>query len=243
MLLALSAWEMATRSGTVNPLFLSSPSLMLGRLGQLFATGEIWPHARTSGQEVLLGFGSAILVGVPLGVLIGRVRLARYALEPLLMAKYSAPTVAFLPLLVIWFGVGESSKAVLIFLGALFILVINTEAGVSQVDARLVETVRAFGASELQVIGKLVLPAAAPFVLAGIRLAVGRVLIMLVVAEMFASTSGLGYLIARGAANYDTSLVFAVVTLLGACGVTANQILRAVERGLTPWAATVGSDR
>ncbi len=242
MLLFVSAWEALTRSGTVNPLFLSSPSLVVERLTRLFATGEIWPHLRASGEEVGLGFGLAILVGVPLGVLIGRVRLVRYALEPLLMAKYSTPTVAFLPLLIIWFGIGQGSKVILIFLGALFIIVMNTEAGVSHVDPRLVETVRAFGANQFQVVTKLILPAAAPFVLAGIRLGVGRVLIMLVVAEMFASTAGLGFLIARGAANYDTSLVFAVVTLLGALGVVANQGLRALEHSLTPWTATAESD-
>lgn len=235
VLAAVGGWEALARSGAVHPLFLSGPSQVAGRLAQLFASGAIWPHVLVSAQEVLLGFGLAIVVGVPIGAAMGRAPLLRHALEPLVMAKHASPTVAFLPLLIIWLGIGLWSKVALIFLAAVFVLIINTEAGVSGVERRLVETARSFTANEWQVMTKVVLPAATPYILAGLRVAVGRVLIVMVVAEMFASTAGLGHLVFQGAAMYDTTLVFAGVTILAATGIVLNQALRALERRIAPW--------
>jgi ABC-type nitrate/sulfonate/bicarbonate transport system permease component len=126
-----------------------------------------------------------MVIGVPLGVLTGRDRFARHILEPVIMAMYSAPVVALLPLIIVWFGIGLWSKAVLIFLGTVFALIISTEAGVAGVDRRLVETAQSFTATRLQVLTKIVLPSAIPVVLAGVRLAIGRVLVMIVVAGSY----------------------------------------------------------
>jgi ABC-type nitrate/sulfonate/bicarbonate transport system permease component len=231
----LGAWESVARSGSVNPLFLSSPSQIAVTLVQLFWSGAIWPHLLVSSQEAVLGFGLATLIGIPIGVLMGRVPLARSTLDPFVMGIYSAPAVAFLPLLILWLGIGLWSKAVLIFLGTVFALIISSEAGVANVDRRLVETARAFTATEWQILTKIVIPSAVPFLLAGLRLAVGRVLIMIVVAEMYGSTSGIGYMIFQGGAMYDTSQVFAGVTLLVAFGIVVNQSLRALERRVATW--------
>jgi ABC-type nitrate/sulfonate/bicarbonate transport system permease component len=233
-----AAWEWAVEGGGVNPLFLSSPSLIAGRLAEVFADGSIWPHIAASGHVALWGYLLSILVGVPLGTLMGRVRLARDTLEPFIMAKYSSPTVAFLPLLIIWFGIGAPSKIALVFLGAVFVIIINTEAGVSNVDRRLIETAKSFTASELQVLVKVVTPAALPYIVAGMRLAVGRVLIMVVVAELFASTAGLGYLIYQAGAMYDTAMIFVGVIILAAAGIALNSGLRALERRVAPWSAS-----
>jgi ABC-type nitrate/sulfonate/bicarbonate transport system permease component len=238
VVLFLGCWEALARSGAVSPLFLSSPYRVAAKLGQLVASGQLWPHALASGQEALLGWLLAVLVGVPLGVAMGRSPLVRHTLEPFVVAKYSAPTVAFLPLLIIWLGIGLWSKVALVFLGAVFVLVISTEAGVANVDRRLVETARAFTASEWQVLTKIAMPSALPFVLAGMRLAVGRVLIMVVVAELYASTAGLGYLVFQGAASYDATLVFAGVVVLAGAGVALNGALRLLERRLAPWRQT-----
>jgi ABC-type nitrate/sulfonate/bicarbonate transport system permease component len=235
VLLVLIAWEALARSGTVSPLFLSSPSQVVARLAQLFSSGVIWPHVRASGQEALIGFGLAIAVGVPIGIGMGRVAPVRHALEPLVAALYSAPAIAFLPLLIIWLGTGLWSKVFLIFVGAVVVLIVNTETGVSNVDAQLVEMARAFTASRRRVLTKVVLPAAAPFILAGLRLAVGRVLIMVVVAELYASTAGVGYLIFQAGAMYDATLVFAGVTIMAAVGIGTSQALRVLERRLAPW--------
>ncbi|HEX5415946.1 MAG TPA: ABC transporter permease, partial [Chloroflexota bacterium] len=233
--LGLAIWEALADAGSVNALFLTSPSRVVVRLVQLFASGAIWPHLTVSGEEALLGFGLAALIGIPIGVIMGRFPLARSTFEPLVMGIYSAPAVAFLPLLILWLGIGIWSKAVLIFLGTVFALIISSEAGVASVDRRLVETARSFNATEWQIITKITLPSAVPFLLAGFRLAVGRVLIMLVVAEMAGATGGIGYLIFQGGAMYDTSLVFAGVTLLVAVGIAANQALRALERRVASW--------
>jgi ABC-type nitrate/sulfonate/bicarbonate transport system permease component len=235
VVVVLSAWEVVARSGLVSPLFLSSPSQVAMKVFQLFASGAVWPHLRASAQEALMGFGLAMLIGIPIGIAMGRIPLVRLTLEPFVAVLYSSPSVAFLPLLIIWLGIGLWSKAVLVFVGAVVVMIVNTETGVSTVDARLVEMARAFTAGERQVLMKVVLPAAAPFLLAGVRLAVGRVLIMVVVAEFYASTAGLGYLIFQGAAQFDATLVFAGVTLLAGAGVALSHLLRAVERRLQPW--------
>jgi len=231
----LAFWEGVVRSGAVDPLFLSSPYLVIVKLVEMFSTGEIWPHILVSTQEASLGFGLAIAVGIPLGIAMGRMPLLRYTLEPFIMAKYSSPTVAFLPLLIIWLGIGLWSKVALIFLGAVFVLIINTEAGVSNVDRRLIETARSFTASERQILTKIIFPATIPFIIAAMRLAIGRVLIMVVVAELYASTAGLGYLVFQAGAMYDTTLVFVGVIILAFAGIVFSEFLRIAERRVAPW--------
>lgn len=238
-IVVLGGWEWLVRSGTVNPLFISSPTLVGARLVDVFADGSIWPHIRASAEIAGLGFLLSVVVGVPLGILIGRVRLVRDTVEPLIMAKYSSPTVAFLPLLIIWFGIGVWSKVALVFLGGVFSIIINTEAGVSNVDRQLVETAKSFTASEYQVLSKIVIPSAIPLIITGMRLAVGRILVLVVVAELYASTAGLGYLIFQASANYDTSTIFVGVIILAAAGIGLNALLRAIEVRLTPWTATL----
>ena len=235
IIIFFGVWEWSVDGGGVNPLFLSSPSLVAQRLIEVFADGSIWPHMAASGEIAFWGFLFSVLIGVPLGTLMGRSRLARDTLEPFIMAKYSSPTVAFLPLLIIWLGIGAPSKIALVFLGAVFVIIINTEVGVSTVDRRLVETARSFTASELQILIKVVAPAALPYIVAGMRLAIGRVLIMVVVAELYAATAGIGYLIFQAGASYDTAMLFVGVVILATTGIVLNSLLRAVERRAAPW--------
>jgi NitT/TauT family transport system permease protein len=235
VVLFLGAWQWSVDSGAVNKLFLSSPVAIADRLYEVFADGSIWEHIFASGEVALWGFVLSIAVGVPIGLLMGRVRLARDTLEPFIMAKYSSPIVAFLPLLIIWLGIGVASKVALVFLGGVFVIIINTEAGVANVDRRLVETARSFTANEAQILWKVVLPAALPFIIASMRLAIGRILIMVVVAELYAATAGLGYLIFQAGAAYDTAMIFVGVVLLAGAGITCNSLLRAAERRIAPW--------
>jgi len=237
-ILFFGGWEWAVRSESVNPLFISSPTMIGTRLFEVFADGSIWPHIRASGEIAGLGFILSVLVGVPLGMLMGRVRLVRDTLEPLIMAKYSSPTVAFLPLLIIWFGIGTWSKVVLVFLGGVLIIIINTEAGVANVDRQLIETAKSFTANEYQILSKVVIPGAIPFIITGMRLAVGRILILVVVAELYGSSAGLGYIIFQASANYDTATIFVGVIILAVVGIFLNASLRAIETHLTPWTTT-----
>jgi ABC-type nitrate/sulfonate/bicarbonate transport system permease component len=231
----LAVWEWSVRAGWVDPLFLSSPSAVAVRLAQVFMDGTIWPHLAASGTVAFWGFALSCIVGVPIGILMGRSVLVRDTLEPFIMAQASIPTVALLPLFIIWLGIGLSAKIALVFVGAVFGIVVSTEAGVSNIDKRLIETARSFTATELEILAKIVLPAALPYIIAGMRLAISRVLIMVVVAELYASTAGVGYLIFQAGASYDTSMIFVGVVILAAAGVTLNAILRAIERRVAPW--------
>ena len=231
----LGVWEWVVRAGMVDPLFLSSPSQVAVRLVQVFADGTIYPHLWATGMTAFWGFFLSCLVGVPIGVLMGRSVLVRDTLEPFIMAQASVPTVALLPLFIIWLGIGTSARIALVFTGAVFGIVVSTEAGVSNIDRRLIETARSFTATEWAILWKIVLPAAIPYIIAGMRLAIARVLIMVVVAELYASTAGVGYLIFQAGASYDTSMIFVGVVILAVAGMALNAFLRAVERRIAPW--------
>lgn len=231
----LAVWEIASRAGLVDPLFASSPSLIVAKLVEMVADGSIWPHVAATASVTAAGFALAVAVGVPVGILMGRSELINATVEPFVAALYASPQVAFLPLLIIWLGIGFTSKVALVFIGSVIIMIINTETGVAQVDPRLIETARSFTASERQVLTKIVLPAALPIILAGMRLAIGRALVMVVVAEIYASNRGLGYLIFQAGGMYDTAQVFVGVGILAAAGVSLTALLRALERWLAPW--------
>jgi ABC-type nitrate/sulfonate/bicarbonate transport system permease component len=231
----LIVWETASRTGLVDPLFASSPSLIVAKLAEMIGDGSIWPHVAATAGVMSAGFGLAVMVGVPIGILMGRSELINATAEPFVAALYASPQVAFLPLLIIWLGIGFTSKVALVFIGTVIIMIINTETGVAQVDPRLIETARSFTASERQVLTKIVLPAALPVILAGMRLAIGRALVMVVVAEIYASNRGLGYLIFQAGGMYDTAQVFVGVGILAAAGVSLTALLRAIERWLAPW--------
>jgi ABC-type nitrate/sulfonate/bicarbonate transport system permease component len=231
----LMIWEIASRTGMVDKLFASSPSLIVEKFVEMIGDGSIWPHVAATAGVTAAGFGLAVLVGVPVGILMGRSELINATAEPFVAALYASPQVAFLPLLIIWLGIGFTSKVALVFIGSVIIMIINTETGVAQVDPRLIETARSFTASERQVLTKIVLPAALPIILAGMRLSIGRALVMVVVAEIYASNKGLGYLIFQAGGMYDTAQVFVGVAILAGAGVAFNAALRALERRLAPW--------
>jgi ABC-type nitrate/sulfonate/bicarbonate transport system permease component len=238
-ILVFGSWEAAERLGFLDPFFASSPSLIAQKLIVMVADGSIWPHVAASASVVGLGFTLAVVVGVPLGLALGRSELLRGTMEPYIAAIYASPTVAFLPLIIIWLGIGLLSKVALVFLGSFVIVIVNTEAGVAQVDRRLVETARSFCATERQILRWIILPSAVPFILLGMRLAAGRALLMVVVAEIYASNAGLGYLIFQAGGFYDTSQVFVGVLILAAAGVSLNAALRALERRLAPWRSDI----
>src|SRR5258708_27898090 len=162
----LAIWETASRTGMVDKLFASSPSLIAEKFVEMLRDGSIWPHVAATASVMSAGFGLAVLVGVPIGILMGRSELINATVEPFVAALYASPQVAFLPLLIIWLGIGFSSKVALVFIGSVIIMIINTETGVAQVDPRLIETARSFTASGRPGRHKIVLPAAVPLILA-----------------------------------------------------------------------------
>ena len=171
-------------------LFFTTPSQVAGTLWRLFATGEIWTPLGVSASGFALGLGLAIVVGLPLGVLIGRSRTLNAMLDPFITAFNATPRLVFLPLLMLWFGLGLEMKVVIVFIGALFPLLINTYEGVRNADKTLINVVRSFGASEWDVARLVVVPNAMPYIIAGLRLAIGRAVLGVVVAEFFGSEWG-----------------------------------------------------
>jgi ABC-type nitrate/sulfonate/bicarbonate transport system permease component len=232
----LAAWEWYGRG--VDPIFLSYPSAIVAAVPRMLATGELQSAFWASLQGLMLGLAISIVSGVLLGLLTGRYRTVDYLLDVQITALYSTPHVALIPLLILWFGLGGAAKLVLIFLSAFFPIVINTHSGVRNISHGLVEVALAEGANERQIFTKIILPAALPFIMTGIRLAMGRAVVAMVVAEMFTAVTGLGGSIVRYGAAFATDKFFVVIIVLALLGVGLTELVRGLERRLTPWKET-----
>ena len=184
------------------------------------------------------GFGAAIVCGVVVGLLMGRYRLIDRLLDVQISALYATPNVALIPLIMLWFGLGMTAKVVIIFLSAFFPIVMNTHSGVRNVGRNLVEIGLAEAASERQIVAKIIIPAALPFIMTGIRLAVGRAVVGMVVAEMFTAVAGLGGAIVTYGNAFATSKLFVVIILLALLGVGLSELARALERHFAAWKET-----
>jgi ABC-type nitrate/sulfonate/bicarbonate transport system permease component len=169
--------------------------------------------------------------------MVGTSKLTRSIATPWISALYSTPTVALSPLLILWFGLGIWSKVIVVFIVSVFPVLVNTQAGIEGADERLVETARAFGARRVQIFTKVLLPSAVPFIVAGLRLGIGRALVGVVVAELFGATSGLGYLITVSSQVFDMGALFAAVVILAGAGVISTEVIKIIERRIAPWRA------
>src|SRR5215510_4809548 len=158
----LAFWELAVALGWVNPLFTSSPSRIVATAIEMFADGSIYEHIQVSAHEFVVGFGLAIVIGVPLGIVMGWYSRVNAVLEPFVSALYATPRIALLPLILIWLGIGIASKIAIVFLGALFPIVVNTVTGVRTVEADFVKAARSFGANDRQMFLTVVLPSSVP---------------------------------------------------------------------------------
>jgi NitT/TauT family transport system permease protein len=218
-----------------NQLFLVGPWQVVRRAGQLFANGTLGDDLTTSGEEFLGGLVAAICFGVPVGILIGISHRARNVMQPWISGLYSTPVVALSPLLILWFGIGLVSKIVVIFSVAVFPIITNTQAGITGLDPDLVEMARCFQFTRRTMIRHIYLRGSLPLVLTGIRLAIGRAIVGVVVAELFGARSGLGYEIEVTSQAYDTAGLFACIILLAFIGVVFSSIAIRMERMAAPW--------
>jgi ABC-type nitrate/sulfonate/bicarbonate transport system permease component len=235
----LGGWEWYGRR--TNPLLFTYPTAIARAGVQLAQTGVLW---RALGQSLsVLGWGLllSIVVGVALGLAIGRSRVAEALLEVPLDALYATPMVALVPVIVLWVGFGPVAKVVVVFLFSVFAIVINTARGVKEVDPDLVEVARSYLAREVGLWKDVVLPSALPYVVTGVRLAVGRALVGVVIAEFYTAISGLGYLIVTYANTFQTARVFVPVVILMALGVMLTWLLQLLEARLAPWQALEGT--
>jgi NitT/TauT family transport system permease protein len=231
----LLAWELVSRVLIANPLFLAAPSQIVQAIYALTLSGEMQRHVAISGIEFVLGYVIASVVGIVLGFAMANSITAKRALQPWISGLYATPTIALAPLFILWLGIGIWSKVLVVIFLVLFPVTINTEAGLRTTSERLIEMLRSFGASERQVFFKVSLPSAMPFILAGLKLGIGRGLIGVVVAELFGSRAGLGRLISQSADAFNMPELFAGVVVLAFAGIVLTAAFTWVEGKLVPW--------
>jgi NitT/TauT family transport system permease protein len=234
----LLAWEVVPRIITLSEgtkLFFTTPSQVIGTLWRLFATGAIWTPLGVSASAFAVGLGLSIVVGLPLGVLIGRSKVLNAMVDPFVTAFNATPRLVFLPLLMLWFGLGLEMKVVIVFIGALFPILINTYEGVRNADRTLINVVRSFGASEWDVARLVVVPNSMPYIIAGLRLAIGRAVLGVVVAEFFGSESGLGVMMVQAAGRYQVDVVFSGLIVFAALSLAMTWLVQMLENRLSLW--------
>ena len=233
-------WQWAS-GRLIKEIYVSKPTAVARRLYELFASGEIYPHLWTTGQELVLGYVIGVVCGVIGGYTFGRSpRLARI-FEPYVMAFYGVPKIALAPLFIIWFGIGMGSKIALASIMVFFLVFYNVFAGVRSVDRELVNLTLVMGANQRQLTYHVFLPAAAPFVMLGMRLAIPYSVIGVIVGEFTSSAQGLGLFIHESSSTYDPAGVFAGIVILLAFVAIANFLAGRLERRLLRWRSLSGA--
>ena len=227
-------WEIAGRSGRW-PLILAPISEIWVKFLQLAATGELMRHVLVSLNEFFVGFAVAAVLGILLGIAIASSEAVKDFVDPWVSAVYATPTVALAPLFIFMFGIDAPSKMAVVFLLAIFPVVINTATGIRSTDRVYIEAARSFSATRAQIFTKVLIPSALPFIVAGLRLGIGRGLVGVVVGEFIGARAGLGYLIFRSSQAFQIDAMWAGVFLLAGTGVLAVIVLQKVERRMAPW--------
>jgi ABC-type nitrate/sulfonate/bicarbonate transport system permease component len=231
------AWQAVFLVVPFNKLFISKPDLIAESLVDLIGSGDLFRDLAVSAVPFLYGFVSAAIIGVAIGIVMGwRVRVG-YALDPLMTVFYASPLVALAPLVIVFFGVGVSGKAIIIFLLSVFPFIFNATAGVRAVDPLLINVVRSLGGSEKDLYFKVIVPSVLPYLVAGGRIAVGRGLIGILVGEFFAASEGIGYAIARYGDLFALDKMFACIIVIMVIAVVLTEGIRWAERSAFPWRA------
>lgn len=227
-------WELVGRS-VGGSIFLATPSQTWFALVDLWRSGELQHHIWVSGQEFVYGYVIACAAGIVIGLLMASYRSASAILGPWVSGLYATPIIAVAPLVILWFGIGIWSKIAVVVSVVIFPVIINTEAGIRATDRHLVEAIRSFGANQFQIFTKVSLPSALPFILAGLRLGIGRGLIGVVVGELFGARAGVGFMILQAAESFAMPKLFAGVIVLAAAGIALTAACHALEKRLVPW--------
>ena len=235
ILCLLAIWELICQSGIVSSLFLPAPTAIISALLQMIADGEIGVSLAASLYRILAGFFIGSLVGLAVGLVTGTSALMDKIGTPIVNAIYPIPKIALLPLFILWLGIGELSKVTIIALGVFFPVAMNTYSGVKNVDTLLLKVAASFNASWWMTMKSVVLPNALPMIFAGLRLAAGTSLLLLVAAEMIAAQVGIGALILHYGDLMITDRLMAGVIVLSLLGLVFNLILQFLERKAIPW--------
>jgi len=231
----LLLWEFVSRILIANQLFLAAPSQIVYAIYTLARTGELEKHIAISAVEFAIGYVIAAVIGIAFGFGMASSVRFKQALQPWISGFYATPTIALGPLFILWFGIGIWSKVFVVILLVVFAVIINSEAGIRSTSERYLEMMRSFGATRRQLFLKVSLPSATPFILAGLKLGIGRGLIGVVVAELFGSRAGLGRLISQSADAFNMPELFAGVIVLAVAGIAMTAGFGWLEKRLVPW--------
>jgi ABC-type nitrate/sulfonate/bicarbonate transport system permease component len=238
IVLLLLVWQVVPYFVALKPgtkLFFTVPSQIAGTLWEMFANGSVWSPLGVSATAFAIGLAMAIAAGLPLGILLGRSKTLDAMFDPFITAFNATPRLVFLPLLMLWFGIGLWSKVAVVFLGALFPLLINTYEGVRNADKLLINVVRSFGANEWDIARLVVVPNALPFIIVGLRLAIGRAVLGVVVSEFFGSQEGLGVVMVRAASSFQVNVVFAGLIIFAALSLAMTGLVKLLEDRMSRW--------
>jgi NitT/TauT family transport system permease protein len=229
------AWELLTRLEILNPFYFPPFSKILLKGYELFANGSIWEHMWFSLTNFSIGFVVSIVLGVLIGVPMGWYKSVHKAFDPLLSGIYATPLIALLPLIIMMFGLGSISKIIMTVLAAAFPILINTMVGIANTDHRLITMARAFGAKDSHIFLKVSLPGSLPYIVAGMRVALGRALVYIVVAEQYGAATGLGYLSSLAAQRFQMAAMFVPIVIIAGLGAGLNELLKSFEHRLEKW--------
>ena len=231
----LIVWEII--APFISPIFFTSPSKIAIAFYETTVSGEL-PYFLVQSLEVMIyGLVTAVVVGIPLGVAMARIRRLDWALDLPINALYAMPLVAVVPLLVLWFGIYLKAKIIVVFLFAVFPILINTYQGVRECDKGMIEVAQSFRSSEWRMWQDVLLPFAVPYIIAGLRLAIGRGLIGMIIAEFYTTISGLGFMITKYANVFEMDKTFVPVIVLMVLGVSLTTLLKWFGRRIAPWSA------
>jgi len=237
----LLAWQLIVDLGLVDGFLVGSPTKVADALVDQVSSGVLFEHMKVSAYELAIGFGIATLLGVVGGVIMGWYDAINDAFDPFVWLGYASPLVALYPVFLLIFGLGAPTVIAIAVLLAVFPILINTRSGVREVDPKLIQAARSFGASDGQLFRKVVLPASMPMVMAGLRLGIGRALVGVVVGEFFVGDRGLGYSVAYYAGLLRTTDMILQVVVIGAIGVLLTQLLSMLERRIDSWRVEVST--
>jgi ABC-type nitrate/sulfonate/bicarbonate transport system permease component len=235
----VAAWELLlTYIFPVNPFFFTKPSLIAAAFKEQIQGAKLWHDLAVSSQAFIWGFSFAVIVGIPVGLVMGWRRRVEYSLDPFLTALYASPLVALAPLFIIVFGVGVLGKAALVFLLAVFPFVFNAFAGVKSTDSLLINVIRSYGGTEKDLYLKVILPSTMPYIIAGARLAIGRGLVGIIVGEFYAASEGIGFAITQAGDTYRLPDMFVGIIILSLIAVGLTELMRKLELMVAPWRAS-----
>ncbi|RZI53916.1 MAG: ABC transporter permease [Pseudonocardia sp.] len=235
LIVALAMWQAAVEIGWIDPFFVSEPTAVIERLREVLVDKELYIDVAFTMQNVLVGFALSAVTGVASACIMYKFPLLQKVVDPYILALYSTPRIAIAPLFIIWFGIGPASKIALVFSLCYFIMLLNTYAGLTNVDQRLISQVKMMGASDWFIFRKVSLPASVPWLLSGTRVGLGFALIGAVVGELIISEHGLGLRISRASGLFDTTGVFTYLIIVAALGVILDQAVRLLEKSLSSW--------